>query len=675
MNIRKAMFSFALAATAAFCAFGETKVGTLLVEESAIVTKLTNAADKVDMIAAEMSPEGAQFTNPVIGESQARLTFVINSGDGAYIPAEPVRSQLLNGAKVVVTVGNNTYKYTLPSLTPNTAISTAVNVFGAENATVSVAFGAADEVVLVTKQHAKIREGRAYTISLDCYKANIAHRQIGRAQVVGANSSTKTYLIVRDSDGEGHVETKFGHYTDALGTEWFDETGFMNDVRVCKVTDGQLTWGWNNLQNDEGECTWETQFPWKDFRNIDVELTSASGGTGQNVYKFVEFPIYYVKFDASEPLPFITRYTDGNDVEHCSTNVVNCRIWWLCETQLPGYILPPWEKIWETSYDTETTAIVKSSTPKAKNYYARYKSVDKTKTINGTTWSVLQSYPWNGTVTGGTRNEDNNRAHYLNGCSITVDGVAYGPDLTGRRFALTGWNDYMAIAYLTYIHLGPDVQGWVYGNCGTTSIAQSKQDCLEEVFNLDPGFSTFSIGDTAQSQAPFSYFGIVNLWGSEGDQMADATFFQQRLENGNYAGFIMCQLDRSKYTPHETNFEVLSSLGYERLTYNVAETGAEAITYRGLDTRESYWGFWLTCNKPDSIAFVLGSIDNTWRGSVPATNPQGAVTTNPYMCSLSNRRGHARSLGVWAVYANAAPDFADAVPWGARLSMVIPAAE
>lgn len=644
---------------------------------SANATTLASVSNLLEVVAEQTGVStAATFTNPSIGESQSRITFVINSGDGAYIPAANIQTQLLAGAKINLTVGNNTYHYSIPSLAPNTSVSTAVSVSGTDRATVSVTFGNADEMVLVTKQYALVKEGRTYTVALDCHKAVSAYRQIGRAQLVGANSTAKSYLIVRDSDGNGDVQTKFGYYTDALGTQWFDETGFMNDVRVCKVTDGVLSWGWNSVENQSGGNTWETQFPWKDFKYVDV-VTDATGSGGTNLFKFVEFPIYYVKYEPEAVIPVVTRYTDAGDNVVCSTNNCTFRIWWLCETQLPGYVLPPWEQIWTTSYDTETTAIVKSSVPKAKNYYARYKSVDKTMTIAGASKSILQSFPWSGTVTGGTRNEDNNRAHYLNDCNITVDGVAYGPDYGGQRFALTGWNDYMAIAYLTYIHLGPDVQGWIYGNCGSTSIAQSKQDCLEAVFAQDPSFNFkfFSIGDTAQSQAPFSYGGIVNLWGSEGDQMADATFFNQRLANSNTVAFVMAQLDRSKYRPHETDLQTLAGFGYERLTFNCKETGYTSTNYRGLDEREAYWGFWLTSNKPDHIAHVNAGVDASWLGGEPAVNPQAAVVTSPYMCSLSYYRGYAGSLGAWYVFADGAPDGAYAGHWGARLSMVIPAAQ
>lgn len=644
---------------------------------AAVDTKVDTLTSSVATLAEAVGVStAATFTNPSIGESQARLTFVLNSGDGAYIPSSEVQAQLLDGAKINLTVGNNTYHYSIPSLAANTSISTAVSVSGTDKATVSVTFGNADEMVLVTKQYAQVKEGRSYTVALDCHKAVSAYRQIGRAQLVGANSTAKSYLIVRDSDGNGDVQTKFGYYTDALGTQWFDETGFMNDVRVCKVENGELSWGWNSVENQSGGNTWETQFPWKDFKYVDV-VTDATGTGGTNLYKFVEFPIYYVKYEPAAVIPVETRYTDANENLVCTTNNCTFRIWWLCETQLPGYILPPWEKIWTTSYDTDTTAIVKSSVPKAKNYYARYKSVDKTMTIAGASKAVLQSYPWSGTVSGGTRNEDNNRAHWLNDCNITVDGVAYGPDYGGQRFALTGWNDYMAIVYLTYIHLGPDVQGWIYGNCGSGSIAQSKQDCLEAVFAQDPSFNFkfFSIGDTAQSQAPFSYGGIVNLWGSEGDQMADATFFNQRLANSNTVAFVMTQLDRSKYTPHETDLQTLAGLGYERLTYNCNETGYTSSNYRGLDTREDYWGFWLTCNKPDYIAHVNAGVDASWLGGAPGNNAQAAVQTSAYMCSLSYHRGLASSLGAWSVYADYAPSYSNADLWGARLSMVIPAAQ
>ena len=616
------------------------------------------------------------FVSPPVGESQARISFVINSGDGAYIPPDNVQSQLLVGAKICLTVGNNTTYYKLPSLVANTSVSTAVSVSGSEKATASVVFGAADEVVLVTKQFARVSEGHSYTVALDCHKAVAAYRQIGRAQIIGANSTAKSYLIVRDSDGNGDVQTKMGYYTDSLGTDWFDETGFMNDVRICKVNDGVLSWGWNSVENQEGGNTWETQFPWKDFQYSEVRATDMTGTAGTNLFMFVSFPIYYVRYDENVDIPFVKRYTDGGNLV-VVTNNTPCRIWWICETQLPGYVLPPWEKIWTTTYDTDTTAITRTGVPKLKNYYARYKSVDKNMTMAGAQKAILQSYPWGGTVTGGTRNEDNVRAHWINDCNITVDGVAYGPDTSGQRFALTGWNDYMAIAFLTYIHLGPDVQGWIYGNCGSSSIAQSRQDCLESVFAHDPSFNFkfFSIGDTAQSQAPFSYCGIVNLWGSEGDQMADATFFNQRLANSNTVAFVMTQLDRSKYVPHETDFQTLSSLGYERLSFNANETGFTSTSYRGLDTREDYWGFWLTCNKPDHIAHVNAGVDNSWLGGAPGNNAQAAVQTSAYMCSLSFSRVSAGSLGAWSVRANFAPDAASADYWGARLSMVIPAAQ
>lgn len=681
--MKKLLIVMFAAATAAFISHADMRlpeygqVAGVSNQVMAVDAKLTVADGKLDAIAAQIGVNpAASFTAPPVGESQARINFVLNSGDGSYIPSASVQTQLLANAKICLTVGNNTTYYSIPSLAPNTSISTAVSISGTENATATVTFGAADEVVLVTKQFARISEGRTYTVALDCHKAVTAYRQIGRAQIVGANNTSKSYLIVRDSDGNGDVQTKFGYYTDALGTEWFDETGFMNDVRVCKIVDGELTWGWNSVENQTGGNTWESQFPWKDFQYSEVRATDMTGSGGTNLFKFVSFPIYYVKYDESETIPILTRYED-NGAEVVVTNNTPCRIWWLCETQLPGYVLPPWEKIWTTSYNPDTTAITRSSVPKARNYYARYKSVDKTMTMAGASKAILQSYPWSGTVTGGTRNEDNNRAHYINDCNITVDGVAYGPDYTGQRFALTGWNDYMAIAYLTYIHLGPDVQGWIYGNCGSTSIAQSKQDCLEEVFAKDPsfGFKFFTIGDTAQSQAPFSYGGIVNLWGSEGDQMADATFFNQRLANSNTVAFVMTQLDRSKYVPHETNFQTLSSLGYERLTFNCNETGYTSTNYRGLDEREDYWGFWLTSNKPDHIAHVNNGVDASWLGGAPGNNASATVQTSPYMCSLSPCRGSARSLGAWCVIADNAPDYSLAGDWGARLSMVIPAAQ
>ena len=471
-------------------------------------------------------------------------------------------------------------------------------------------------------------------------------------------------------------EEKFGWYKNETVNEptfpsnWVNDTGIYTFIPEMDAETGLQT----NENPQPTMLYWERDiYPWCEAKKVRIHSSVPISGsnTAEADFYFAEVPIYFVK-NEERTLTFDTKDAEGNVL---STTTAACRIWWLSKVQLPGYELPSWEKKWiyeeEGEYDGEQHNYNRTSVPKAANYYACYKNVTKSY-LNG---NVIQSYPHAATVSGNSRGEMCTLSKVLNGYSMTIHGsgvFAEGAELpadeSGRRFTGNTWLEFQAFRYLMYIQFGTDIQATLLGltknnNSGDTTV--HRQNSCETVYTNSPTVPTFSVGAANQSN-PISWLWIVNPHGSEGDQMADATTFAERIADGTQTT-MLAMLDRALITPHATNKATMLANGYEQLTYKWTAVGKSGTHKRGLDSREDFWAYQFPAHNDETAAIELGSsnqVDTQWLDGHPAAGTLGEVAR---MCSLSNNGSNARALGPWYVNSNNVPSNANANNWGARV--------
>lgn len=265
-------------------------------------------------------------------------------------------------------------------------------------------------------------------------------------------------------------------------------------------------------------------------------------------------------------------------------------------------------------------------------------------------------------------------------CIVYQGGTNYtlAADTTNRRWSGNTWLDYQAFAFLSYIQFGADAQATIWGNVsgnpesgGVTS--QAQQSCAEGIFSQ--GETDFVIGTHPRASCNFAWLGILNFWGSEGDQMCDVQGWACRENGTNFYAFAY-QPDHALLRPAETDWSACFTTDkYILMPYR-------AYWY-GSYTQSGYWrgsaatfgtaagAYWLANAEgaEHSLgAMNLRSVDYCWLPGYPSTDG----THNAYMVSLSSDRGGGSRIGPWAVRALDDVGYSNAGVWGSRPSFVCP---
>ena len=464
-------------------------------------------------------------------------------------------------------------------------------------------------------------------------------------------------------------------------------------------------------------------FPWCEAERVafvfddDFKHTGGQATPATNVYFFARVPVYVYK-ETIETIP-VTNFNANGTV----ASVTECplQIKWVARPEITNgydraFYVPPWEKIYARDYDETTdTWTTREIGTKEANYYACYKSTP-TSAKNGQ-WRMagnnnytVQSYPWpyrdgsNYGVYGISRGDLHAYAQKLNNHGFTVHGVngttigaarAYFPaatnneDMAARRWTGNNWHDYEAFRVLAYIQFSANAQATgsfrakdgknhitgIYGH-NNTSLAETRQDELEFYYDAQPNLTTFTIAPAASNGYPFSWLGILNFWGSEGDQMVDATTIAETDADGTKSIWYMANLDHSRLAPDTsgaaTEYTAFTSRGYERLSYYWAYTGLAGTYYRGKDEKAQYAAFGLVATTPteagDIFNYNLNSsaYDAVYAPSSYPAQPSTGRALSYWMCSLSDSRNVA--IGPWCVISFYRPSNASGNNWGGRAS-------
>lgn len=569
-------------------------------------------------------------------------------------------------------------------------------------------------------------------------------RQFGRAQyydpenTYGKRDSGVSFPIQRVWDvAKEEWVTQLGYYSNNV---WVTECDVYNEIPQLDSTGGFV----NEPELTSGDGLFKhayevRAFPWNEAERVAVTVDSSMlNSNGQanpatNLFYFTRVPIYAYK-ESIETLT-ITNYAANGTVS--SATEYPMQIHWVAKPEITNgydlaYHIPSWEKVYVRDCTTNANDEVEWSTRclgvKEANYYACYKSAPcpgNPSSDHSVRWRmagsdnyVIQSYPWgyrdssNYGVAKMSRAAMNSYAHKLNPYAITMShlrngtevGEAFaaysdptGTEMEKRRWAGNTWHDYQAFRELAYIQFGANAQSTgneianglarcigIVGN-NTTSVAQARQDDLELYFAAQTNLLTFTIAPRAANGYSFAWLGVLNFWGSEGDQMADVTTVAETDADGTKSIWYLACLDRSLFLPDSSGTATDYSRfpdqnGYEKLSYYWAYTGLPSGTfYRGKDTKADYAAFNLVRTTPqtstDLFAVNLSSspYDAVYAPSSYPAVPASGSAYSYWMCSLSSTRNYA--IGPWFVYANTAPSYAHGHLWGARPSLNILAAE
>ena len=724
MSISKLTCFIALAAVSASGAFGANKIGTLLVEESAVVATLTNAAERVGVIdeRVEVIDERVEVIANMMAGSElnspniAGIRVIFNTGANAYVPQGEEYYKAINGAYLVVEGLNRTYRYDVTDIRSNATQRIFIPCTEREDVTLRLVLGPAKHIYTTGAQIAHAVSRQITDVLIDTTTPvnpprgdEERYRMYGRAQFYdpanarGKQASGESFPIQRiyDSDS-GEWITQFGHYE---GTTWVTECDIYNQIAQLDM-DGGIA---NLTEVGNFEHAYETRaFPWCEVEPVVLEVDSSmlntSGGTtpATNLFYFARCPIYAYK-ETIETIEF--RIVNGGVT---TTNSYPVQIHWVAHPDImevdAGFGIPSWEKVYKRvksdSTGDWTTELVGQ---KEANYYAVYKSAPTSAKNNnwqmagGNSNYTIQSYPWpnrDGSdygVSGLSRGTMHTYAQKLNAYSVTLRKVVNGTepgqvikvfpaptgDMATRRWAGNNWHDYQAFRELAYIQFGANAQNTTDGIIGnnTTSAPETRQDELEEYYEKQPNLITFTIAPRSQNGVPFSWLRILNFWGSEGDQMADATVVAQTDFDGTQTLFYLANLDRSLWKPDfaasTDPSPFFNDYGYERLSYNWAHTGQTGTYYRGKPGNSLYAAFNLPMTTPSTenahfaVNLSSSAYDGCYAPSYPA-KPGAGSAYSYWMCSLSGYRSIA--LGPWCVHASSGPSHSSAVSWGCRAS-------
>lgn len=691
----------------------------------AVDAKLTATA--LDVTALKSIVVGGEAASPYLGG----IRFTFNTGATAYVPQGAEYYKALNGAFISIQMPNERHTIPVESLRAGAVQQVFVPCSSFVDVTVRLHLGAADHIYDAGDQIVHVTHGNIAEVALDTlppldpeHGQAATLRMVGRAQYYdpdnahGKRTTGESFPVQRvwDETASAWV-TQFGYYSNSV---WVTECDVYNLVPLLGESGGV---GNLDVVGDLSAAYEGSAFPWCEAERVafvfddDFKHTGGQATPATNVYFFARVPIYVYK-ETIETIP-VTNFNANGTV----ASVTECplQIKWVARPEITNgydraFYVPPWEKIYARDYDETTdTWTTREIGVKEANYYACYKSTP-TSAGNGQ-WRMagnnnytVQSYPWpyrDGSkygVYGISRGDLHAYAQKLNNHGFTVHGVngttigaarAYFPaatnneDMAARRWTGNNWHDYEAFRVLAYIQFSANVQATesfrakdgkshitgIYGH-NTSSLVETRQDELEFYYDAQPNLTTFTIAPAASNGYPFSWLGILNFWGSEGDQMVDATTIAETDADGTKSIWYMANLDHSRLAPNTsgtaTEYTAFTSRGYERLSYYWAYTGLAGTYYRGKDEKAQYAAFGLVATTPteagDIFNYNLNSsaYDGIYAPSSYPAQPSTGRALSYLMCSLSSSRYHA--IGPWYVYSSNVPSYANGNNWGGRAS-------
>ena len=692
----------------------------------AVDAKLTATA--LDVAALKSIVVGGEAASPYLGG----IRFTFNTGPTAYVPQGAEYFKALGGAFISIQMPNERHTIPVESLRAGAVQQVFVPCSSFVDVTVRLHLGAADHIYDAGDQIVHVTQGNIAEVALDTLQPlDPEHgqaatlRMVGRAQYYdpanthGKRTTGESFPVQRvwDESASAWV-TQFGYYSNSV---WVTECDIYNLVPQLGESGGV-----GNLDEvgDLSAAYEGSAFPWCEAERVafvfddDFKHTGGQATPATNVYFFARVPVYVYK-ETIETIP-VTNFNANGTV----ASVTECplQIKWVARPEITNgydraFYVPPWEKIYARDYDETTdTWTTREIGTKEANYYACYKSTP-TSAKNGQ-WRMagnnnytVQSYPWpyrdgsNYGVYGISRGDLHDYAQKLNNHGFTVHAVngttigaarAYFPaatnneDMAARRWTGNNWHDYEAFRVLAYIQFSANAQSTanfrakdgrnhitgIYGH-NNSSLAETRQDELEFYYDAQPNLTTFTIAPAASNGHPFSWLGILNFWGSEGDQMVDATTIAETDADGTQSVWYMANLDHSQLIPNSsgtaTEYSAFTDKGYERLTYYWKRTGfANESYYRGKDEKAQYAAFGLVATTPteagDIFNYNLNSsaYDSNYAPSSYPAQPSTGRALSYWTCSLSHNRNYA--IGPWYVFSNYGPSYANGNHWGGRAS-------
>ena len=691
----------------------------------AVDAKLTATA--LDVAALKSIVVGGEAASPYLGG----IRFTFNAGPTAYVPQGAEYYKALDGAFVSIQMPNERHTIPVESLRAGAVQQIFVPCSSFVDVTVRLHLGAADHIYDAGDQIVHVTQGNIAEVALDTLQPlDPEHgqaatlRMVGRAQYYdpanahGKRTTGESFPVQRvwDETASAWV-TQFGYYSNSV---WVTECDVFNLLPQLGDTGGV-----GNLDEvgDLSAAYEGAAFPWNEAQRVafvfddDFKHTGGQATPATNVFFFARVPVYVYK-ETIETIP-VTNFNANGTV----ASVTECplQIKWVARPEITNgydraFYVPPWEKIYARDYDETTdTWTTREIGTKEANYYACYKSTP-TSAKNGQ-WRMagnnnytVQSYPWpyrdgsNYGVYGISRGDLHAYAQKLNNHGFTVHAVngttigaarAYFPaatnneDMAARRWTGNNWHDYEAFRVLAYIQFSAHAQSTgsfrakdgknhiigIYGH-NNTSLAETRQDELEFYYDAQPNLTTFTIAPAASNGYPFSWLGILNFWGSEGDQMVDVTTIAETDADGTKSIWYMANLDHSRLAPNTsgaaTEYTAFTSRGYEQLSYYWAYTGLAGTYYRGKDEKAQYAAFGLIATTPteanDIFNYNLNSsaYDGVYAPSSYPAQPSTGRALSYWMCSLSAARSSA--IGPWYVNSFIGPSFANGNSWGGRAS-------
>ena len=678
---------------------------------------------------------GSELASPYLGG--IRITY--NVGPDAQEPQGEDYFKAIAGAKLTVQMPNEVHVFPVGNIHSGAVQQVFVPCDDFVDVTVSLTLGSVRRIYPSGVQSVHVVQGRLADVVIDTLPplappaSSVEElRMCGRAQYYdpeneyGKRGVGDSFPIQRVwSASENAWVTQFGYYTNGV---WLTECDVYNEIPQLDSQGGYA----NGPELSSAEGTYahayeSRAFPWKDARRVAVRVDPAMlNSNGQatpatNLYFFARVPVYAYK-ESVETLTITNIAANGT----VTASAYPMQIHWVASPAITNYdaafSIPSWEKVYAREQDAET---LEWSTVclgvKEANYYATYKTAPTSAgngnwRMNGNNNYTLQSYPWpyrDGSqygVVGLSRATMNTYAHKLNAYDIdilSVSGTGTGETLatfaapTGtvmesRRWAGNTWHDYQAFRELAYIQFGANAQSTateyanglarvigIVGN-NTTSVLEARQDDLEFYYDANPSLLTFTVAPRGANGYSFSWLGILNFWGSEGDQMADVTVVAESDADGTKSIWYLANLDRARFIPDSSgtatsyaNFT--DTYGYERLSYYWAYTGLSGTYYRGRDSKADYAAFNLVMTTPtsslDRFAVNLNSsaYDGVYAPPSYQAVPASGMAYSYWMCSLSYYRSNA--IGPWYVYSFFGPSNSGGNYWGARPSLNILATE
>ena len=697
----------------------------------AVDAKLTATAFDVEAIKGLVV--GGEAASPYLGG--IRVTF--NTGDGAHVPTGEEYVKALAGATLTIQAPNEVYTVEVADIRAGAKKQIFIPCQDFVDVRLRLNLGPADHIYTDGEKLLHVTQGQIADVVVNTVppldptrETSAALRQFGRAQyydpdnTYGKRNSGESFPVQRvwDADANAWV-TQFGFFSNSV---WHTACDVYNEIPQLDSTGGVV----NLDEIGNLEHAYETQaYPWNAAKRVAVVVDPAMlNQNGQatpatNVFFFARVPIYVYK-ETIETLT-ITNLAANGSVS--SAAAYPMQIHWVARPEITNgydnaFYVPAWEKVYARNEDGGTWTTECLGVKEA-NYYATYKTAPTSAgngnwRMNGNNNYTLQSYPWpyrDGSqygVVGLTRATMNTYAHKLNPYAVTmckVSGTTVGEAfaeyadptdtaMANRRWAGNTWHDYQAFRELAYIQFGANVQSTaseiaeadgllrvigIVGN-NTTSVLEARQDDLEAYFAEQTNLVTFTIAPRAANGYSFAWLGVLNFWGSEGDQMADVTTVAETDSDGTKSIWYLANLDRSRFIPDTsgtaTSFaNFTDNYGYERLSYYWAYTGLSGTFYRGKDTKADYAAFNLVATTPtaagDAFAVNLNSSadDGVYAPSSYQAVPASGSQFSYWLCSRSYSRSNA--LGPWCVNSAAGPSHSNAYSWGGRASLNILAAE